>query len=201
MSRGACALLQPRRSLCSRETPARLHFTFSFHPLSRPTADKQEGQLCKPPEEDRRAPPPRGQRAQESGQQLVTSVPVSSRAQRLPAGSQRAPARQRVPLTRGGQAHAGAEDNACLPTHPRAGSAAEHHLLVPRTAAGKQTAAPPDVRTHVHTPPPSSHAHQPLGPGVKGSKGREWGSQMYPVLLALAPSHLGVLWRTLHAGM
>ena len=85
-SKGACILLQPMRSLCSGEIPARLHFTFSFHRFSCPIADKQDGQLCKLPEGDRQAPP-RRQRARESRQQLVASVPVSSEISARPRGA------------------------------------------------------------------------------------------------------------------
>jgi len=76
-SEGAHILLQPMLSLCSREIPARLHFTFLFRRFGRPTANKQDGQLCKPLEGNGQAPP-RRQRAWQSQWQPVTSAPVSA---------------------------------------------------------------------------------------------------------------------------
>lgn len=190
-SKGACTLLQPMHSLCSYEIPARLHLTFSFHHFSCPTAAEEGGQLCKLLEEDRQVLPCR-QQAWESWQQLAASIPTSC----LHGASD--PGQGSAPMVRGGQLCAGAEDNAGLPML-KAGSTIERYLPVPSAAAGEHP--PPDANSclrNVHT----SHrvtryaatCQQCLQAfeGAEGLKGWEWGTQMYPTLLVLAPSRLGV---------
>lgn len=137
------------------EIPARLHFTFSFHRFSCPIADKQDGQLCKPPEGDRQALP-RRQRARESLQQLVTSVPVSSEIRACLRGASKP--------WQGGTSHRCEEgryvqEQRITPASPRrrARLAIERHFPVPRFMAVERRAlegnsCPPDVHAAGRVP-------------------------------------------------
>lgn len=192
-SEGACTLLQPARSLCSREIPARLHFTFSFHHFSCPIADKQDGQLCKPPEGDRQAPPSR-QRARESWQQPAASAPISSEpSARLCEASG---------LGLGSASHQ-REEGRCTqeqritPASPRrqAGAAPEHHLPVPRAAAGEHRALEgnsclPDVGTAGGVPGYTATPQQvpaSLWGGCRGLEGLGMGPPNVPCFIGIGP--------------
>lgn len=100
--------------------------------------------------------------------------------------------------------HAGAEDNACLPVPT--GQSITSWCPMPQLASTKLWRETAVCQMWVQlagcrgTLPPPSKCLPAFGVSLEGSRGWEWGPQMYPALLALAPSHLGVPLRMLRAG-